>query len=48
LFFNTLAIFLKKGFCKIKKDSLGLAKKDKVNKKEKIVNKDISKKGYKV
>jgi hypothetical protein len=33
----------KKGFYKIKKGSLGLAKKDKVDRKEEVVNKNTNK-----
>jgi hypothetical protein len=36
-------MFLKKGFYKIEKNSLGLTEKGKVSKKEGIINKNISK-----
>jgi hypothetical protein len=38
----------KRGFCKVKKDSLGLAKKDKVSKKEEVISKNTNKKTYKL
>jgi hypothetical protein len=41
-------MFLKKGFCEIKGDSLGLAEKDKVNKKREVINKNISKEAYRL
>jgi hypothetical protein len=39
LSFNTLAISLKKGSCKIEGSSLGLAKRDRVSGKGGVVNK---------
>jgi hypothetical protein len=45
---NTLAISLKKGSCKIKKGSLGLAKKGEVGEKEEVTNKNTSKEAYKL
>jgi hypothetical protein len=41
-------MFLKKGFYKVEKGSLGLAKKSKVDKKEGVTNKNTSKKAYKL
>jgi hypothetical protein len=51
---NRLFIFqyfsnvFKRGFYKIKKGSLGLAERDKVNRKEEIVNKNTNKKACKL
>jgi hypothetical protein len=41
-------MFLKKSFYKIEKDSLSLAKKNKVNKKEEVASKNTNKKAYKL
>jgi hypothetical protein len=41
-------MFLKKSFYKIKRSSLGLAKRGKVSKKGEVVNKNTSKKAYKL
>jgi hypothetical protein len=37
--FQCFSNVFKEGFCKVKKDSLGLAKRDKVSKKKEIINK---------
>jgi hypothetical protein len=44
-YFNNV---FKEGFCEIKKGSLGLAEKGKVNKKGGVTNKNTSKKAYKL
>jgi hypothetical protein len=46
--FYCFSNIFKKGFYKIKKDSLGLAEKSKVNKKEEVVSKDPSKRAYRL
>jgi hypothetical protein len=42
--FQCFSDVFKRGSCKIEKDSLGLAKKDKVSGKEEVVSKDTNKK----
>jgi hypothetical protein len=46
--FQCFSNVFKRGSYKIKKDSLGLTEKDKVDKKEGIINKNISKEAYKL
>jgi hypothetical protein len=46
--FQSFSNVFKKGFCKIEKSSLGLAKRDKVSEKEEVVNKNTNKKAYKL
>jgi predicted DNA-binding transcriptional regulator len=46
--FQCFSNVFKRGFYKVEKGSLGLMKKSKVSKKEKVVNKNISKKVYKL
>jgi hypothetical protein len=46
--FQYFSNIFKKGSYEIKEDSLGLAEKGKVSKKEEVISKDISKKAYKL
>jgi hypothetical protein len=46
--FQCFSDVFKKGFYKVEKDSLGLAKKGEVNKKEGVVSKNTNKKAYKL
>jgi hypothetical protein len=46
--FQCFSNVFKKGFCKVKEDSLSLAEKGKVSKKEKVVSKNTNKKAYKL
>jgi hypothetical protein len=46
--FQCFSNVFKKGFCKIKKDSLGLAKRGEVDGKEEVTSKNTSKKAYKL
>jgi hypothetical protein len=46
--FQYFSNIFKRGSCKVKKDSLGLAEKDEVDRKEEVISKDISKKACKL
>jgi hypothetical protein len=46
--FQCFSNVFKKGFYKIEKGSLGLAKRDKVSEKKEVINKNTSKKAYKL
>jgi hypothetical protein len=46
--FQCFSNVFKKGFYKIKKGSLGLAKRDKVGKKKEVINKNTNKKACKL
>jgi hypothetical protein len=46
--FQCFSNVFKRGSYKVKKGSLGLAKKDKVNRKKKVVSKNTSKEAYKL
>jgi hypothetical protein len=46
--FQYFSNVFKRGSCKIKKGGLGLAERGKVNRKEGVINKVISKKAYKL
>jgi hypothetical protein len=46
--FQCFSNVFKRGFYKVKRDSLGLAKKGKVSKKKEVISKDTSKKAYKL
>jgi hypothetical protein len=41
-------MFLREGSCEIERNSLGLAKKGEVSKKEEVISKNTSKKAYKL
>jgi hypothetical protein len=46
--FQYFSNVFKRGSCEIKKDSLGLTEKGKVDEKERVTNKNTNKKAYKL